>query len=382
MGRAVALDLVADRPTRTRAAPSRCPCAGRTRARRGSARCSRRAARGRSAPCAAPGRRSPRAAATCRRRAPSAAGRRRAPAPSRSSSSPSSPAATSSTKSHHAPVTISSSNSGSAAIVRCSRYGGGRPARAPCSAPRGTSPRATASGPCRCHASKSSGWAVKTSRAIAVRAGFCTPRNGISDFMYACMSGAFVGIGAGGERRLRITSIIAAASHAARARPARAPRSATTSSSSRRAPSTRRCPSRSASSPTSAARCARAASIASWPRGGQLDQPRAGVVRVGRPLHVAAALEVGDRLGDRLLRHAEALRQRADRHRAADQVLEDEAVGEAEVVEAVGGEPPLDLVRHRPPANSDASERSASAGSNVHGMIFNHGCAYYLQPWL
>ena len=54
----------------------------------------------------------------------------------------------------------------------------------------------------------SSGWAAKTARAISSRPGFWTPRNGISDFMYARMPAALSGFARASSSR-RTASISA-----------------------------------------------------------------------------------------------------------------------------------------------------------------------------
>ncbi len=156
------------------------------------------------------------------------------------------------------------------------------------------------------------------------------------------------GIASSSSIRTACHPLTAAASRGGCGPAVSAPRSAMTSSSRRRAPSTRRGPSRSASSAEIAARCTRAASIAPSPRAVSATR-RARASSGSRPaLDVAAPLEVGDRLGDRLLRDGEPVGERADRHRFLDEVLEHEPVGEPHVGEPVGGEPALQLVGQRP----------------------------------
>ena len=106
---------------------------------------------------------------------------------------------------------------------------------------------------------------------------------------------------------------------------------------------------------------------------GQRDAARAPVGGIGLAPHVAAPLEVGDRLRRRLLADAEPLRERADRPRAGHEVLEDDAVGQAQVVEPVGRDPPLHLVGERP-AGEQGREREVGVGGSHRHDLFNHGC--------
>jgi hypothetical protein len=71
------------------------------------------------------------------------------------------------------------------------------------------------------------------------------------------------------------------------------------------------------------------------------------VSRVRLPADIPQLLELGRRLGRALLRDAHGPRERAHRERLAQQVLEDEAVGEAQVVAAGLREPALDLLLAR-----------------------------------
>ena len=140
----------------------------------------------------------------------------------------------------------------------------------------------------------------------------------------------------------------AAGGRACRARARRLRARAPASTSARRADSMRRGPTRAASSASSAARWRRPASIAAWPRAVSASCRTRASPGSRRARDVAAPLEVRRRLGDGLLGDPHALGERADRQRAWHQVLEERAVGEAQVVEAVGGDAALDLVRHRP----------------------------------
>ncbi len=58
------------------------------------------------------------------------------------------------------------------------------------------------------------GCAAHTGRSAAVRSGLATPRNGISDFMYACIAGARAGIGRGAQRGAHRVDELAIDAHA------------------------------------------------------------------------------------------------------------------------------------------------------------------------
>ena len=116
------------------------------------------------------------------------------------------------------------------------------------------------------------------------------------------------------------------------------PSSSSSRASISRCPARRCFPKRRARRSSRAARARREAWTAFTPARGEPHAADAGIAGVGDALGVAESLELGDRLGSALLGHVQLGGELPDGRLRVDEVLEDVAVGEAQIAEALGSQ--------------------------------------------